>query len=442
MFKIKRRVGKPRGKKVILVIGSGGREHALAWKIAKSGSVWRVYCAKGNAGTAKTKKCINVDIEPSEIWKLLQFAKDNEVDLVVFGSEDTLAAGSADIFERNGIKVFGPSLLGAMMEASKIYAKELMQKYKIPTAAYRAFTDPEKAKEYIRRDIGMDGVVKADGLTGGKGVTVYSSLTQALCSINEMMIGKIYGKAGEKILIEKRLKGKETSYLFFTDGRNMIPCALLEDHKPLLDGDEGPNTGGMGIGPADITEEEESKMNAIAKKLVWAMRMEGIDYRGLCYIGFMICNGQPYVLEINCRFGDPETQPLMLKMRSDIVPILFACTNGTLNQYTIEWDERPVVCVVLAEDGYPVKPKDGQVVSGLKRVAHMKDVVVFYAGAVMDGKDVITKGGRNFGVVAFGRKRGDIASAAKRAYEAAGKIYYDGIYYRRDIPRILHRKAA
>ena len=432
---------KPRGKKVILVIGSGGREHALAWKIAKSGSVWRVYCAPGNAGTEKTKKCINIDIKPDEVADLLEFAKRHEVDLVVFGSEDTLAAGSADIFERNGIKVFGPSILGAKMEASKRFAKDLMLKYEIPTAAYRAFTDPEEAKKYLE-EIGLKGVLKADGLTGGKGVFLYPDLEQGCKMIDKMMVDCIYGKAGKTVLIEERLRGKETSYQFFTDGRNVIPCALLEDHKQLLDGDEGPNTGGMGIGPADITAEEEAKMNAIARKLVWAMRMEGIDYRGLCYIGFMIVDGQPYVLEINCRFGDPETQPLMLKMRSDIVPILFACTDGTLKQHKIEWDERPVVCVVLAEDGYPVKPKDGQVVSGLNRVARMKDVVVFYAGAIKDGKDVITKGGRNFGVVAFGRKKGDVASAARRAYEAADKINYWGKYCRKDIPRILHRKAA
>jgi len=295
MFKIKKRVRKPKGKKVILVIGSGGREHALAWKIAKSGSVWRVYCAPGNAGTARTKKCININIKPDEIAKLLEFAKEHEVDLVVVGPEDPLVSGIADIFERNGIKAFGPSMFGAKMEASKRFAKELMLKYKIPTAAHRAFADPKKAKEYLE-EIGLAGVLKADGLTGGKGVFLYPDLEQGYKMIDKMMVDGIYGKAGREILIEERLKGKETSYQFFTDGRNMIPCALLEDHKPLLDNDEGPNTGGMGIGPADVTTKEEAKMNAIAKKLVWAMRMEGIDYRGLCYIGFMICDGQPYVL--------------------------------------------------------------------------------------------------------------------------------------------------
>lgn len=423
----------------VLVIGSGGREHALAWKIAQSDDVEIAYCAPGNAGTTMTKKCQNVDIQPSEIWKLLKFAKDNTVDLAVFGPEDPLAAGAADIFENNGIVVFGPSLLGAMTEVSKEYAKKLMVKYKIRTAKYEAFTDPEKAKEYIRKEAGSFVAVKGDGLAGGKAVTVCSSGAEAFSVIDDLMVRKIHGKAGEKVLIEERLHGKESSLLAFTDGKDLKFCPLVEDYKQRDDGDEGPNTGGVGVEspPEVVTAEEEKKMKKAARRFVLALEKEGIDYRGLIYFGFMIVDGEPYILEVNCRFGDPECQLLVRRMKSDIVPVLFACANRTLKQHKIEWDERPAVGVVLMADGYPGKPKDGQVVIGLDRAAHLQDVVVFHSGSRLVNGKVVTLHGRNFTITVVKEDKED---AITSAYVAVHMINYEGKHFRTDIGNRKRKK--
>ena len=420
----------------VLVIGGGGREHALAWKIEQSPLVKEVICAPGNAGTEMLPRCRNIDIKANDINGLLQFSKDEGIGLVVVGPEDPLVNGIADLFKKSNIPVFGPSAQGAMMEGSKSFAKKLLMKYRIPTAKYKVFKRASAAKAYVEKH-GLTKVIKADGLTGGKGVDVYDTVEKAFETIDRMMIEKIYGKAGETILIEDRLKGKEASFQFFTDGTgHILPLETAEDHKALLDFDKGPNTGGMGVlSPARITTGVKIKMQKISERLVYAMKKEGIDYRGLCYIGFMIVGDEVYVLEINCRFGDPETQPLMMRMESDIIPIMLACTNGTLDKFEIEWDYRPAACVVLASDGYPENPKKGDAISGSWITRSVsEDVFVFHAGTIKKDSAVLTNGGRVLGVTALGVYPAD---AAKKAYKIVNLIHFKGMQYRKDIPRNL-----
>jgi phosphoribosylamine--glycine ligase len=431
---------KKRGMRV-LVVGGGGREHALAWKIAQSPLVEKVFCAPGNAGTEMLPKCVNIEIKPNEIERLGGFCRDEKIDFVVVGPEEPLARGIANFFEVMGISVFGPSQVGAMMEGSKSFAKRLLKKYRIPTADYRVFTNPSSAKAYIMKH-GLTKVIKADGLTGGKGVCVYDTVEEAFDFIDKLMKDGIYGKAGETILIEDRLKGKEASFQFFTDGKgHIIPLEAVEDHKPLLDGDKGPNTGGMGaISPARITTGAKMKMQKIAERLAYAMKKEGIDYRGLCYIGFMIVGDEVYVLEINCRFGDPETQPLIMKMKSDIVPILLACTNGTLDKHKIKWKEhRTAVCVILASKGYPESPEKGKVIRGfddprLKYEQETGNAFIFHSGTIKKDGVILTNGGRVLCITALGAYPAD---AAKRAHKIVDLIYFEGMQYRKDIPRNL-----
>jgi phosphoribosylamine---glycine ligase len=436
MMKIKRRIKKQKKGEVILVIDAGGRGHALVWKIAQNDDVRVVYCAPGNAGTAREKKCQNVDIQPNEIWKLLKFAKDKKVDLVVFGPENPLAAGAADIFENNGFKVFGPSLLGAMTEASKEYAKKIMVKYKIRTAKYKAFTDPDEAKEYVREETDSNVVVKGDGLAGGKAVIVCFSMAEAFTAIDDLMVRKIYGKAGEKVLIEERLDGKERSLHAFTDGKSLKFCPLVEDYKQRDDDDEGPNTGGVGVEspPDQVTSEEQKSMEESAKLFIRALKKEGIDYRGIIYFGFMIVNGKAYILEINCRFGDPECQLLMRRLKSDIVPVFFACADGTLKGQKIIWDKRAAIGVVLFSYGYPGKPQDGDIVYGLDRAACMEDIVVFHSGArlfeILGEAKVKTKDGRNFTVTSLKKKK---RNAVETAYDAVCEIVYLHRKFRKDV---------
>lgn len=424
----------------VLVVGGGGREHALAWKIMRSPLIKEVICAPGNPGTAILPRCRNISIKPSEIEKLGEFCREEKVGLVVVGPEEPLNRGIADFFEVMGIPIFGPLQIGAMLEGSKSFAKGLMKRHNIPTADYETFIDPSKARDYINSSGLYSKVIKADGLTGGKGVSIYNSLQEAYEFIDKLMKEKIYGEAGETILIEDRLKGKETSYLFFTDGKHIIPLESSEDHKALLDNDKGPNTGGMGvISPARITTGTKIKMQKIAEKLVCVMRKEGIDYRGLCYIGFMMVDDEPYVLEINCRFGDPETQPLMMRMKSDIVPILLACTNGTLDKHKIEWYHEPAVCVVLAAKGYPENPERGKAISGLddfflKYDQEVRNAFVFHSGTIEKNGRILTNGGRVLCATALGFCLED---AAKRAYKIVNRIHFEGMQYRKDIPRNL-----
>lgn len=420
----------------VLVIGGGGREHALAWKIGESPLVEEIFCLPGNPGTTMLKKCANVPIAITEIDNLLNFSIDKKVGLAVIGPEDPLVAGIVDKFEIHGIPAFGPSERGALLEGSKEFAKKLMKKYGILTANYEVFTDSVEAKRCVSQK-GLSCVIKADGLTGGKGVSVYKTIEEAHKVIDGMMTRGIYGKAGRKILIEDRLVGREISYLFFTDGKNILPMELSEDHKQLLDEDEGPNTGGMGVySPARLSSGLEKQMKKIAKRLVYAMNKENLNYKGICYIGFMICDGELFVLEINCRFGDPETQPYMMRIKNDIVPILLACTDETLGRHKIEWDSRSAVCVVLAAEGYPDNPVKGTRIYGLEKISQFKDVQVFHSGTVWDDNILKTNGGRVLGVTALGK---DNEAAAKRAYEAVGEISFEGMQYRGDISRRSHR---
>jgi phosphoribosylamine--glycine ligase len=420
----------------VMVSGSGGRENALVWKIGKSDLVDAIICVPGNSGTEDVKKCTNVPISITDIDGLVGLATKENPDLVVVGPEGPLVEGLADKLRECGIPVFGPSKRGALLEGSKEFAKKLMKKYGIKTADYEIFTDPNKAKEYILKN-GLSKVIKADGLTGGKGAYVYKSIEEAFKAIDDMMVHGIYGEAGRKIIIEDRLVGQEVSYQILTDGKTFIPLELVEDHKQLLDGDQGPNTGGMGaLSPLRIAPSLEKRMREIADRFVCAMETEGIDYQGVCYIGFMIVNGELYVLEINCRFGDPETQVLMPRMKSDIVPILLACTNGTLDQHKIEWDPRPAVCVVLAARGYPDNPEKGKVIHGLESpfLKVMDDTFIFHAGTIKKDNIILTNGGRVLCVVAIGAH---IKDSAKKAYGVVRGLNFEGMQYRKDIPRGL-----
>jgi phosphoribosylamine--glycine ligase len=381
--------------------------------------------------------CRNVNIRANEIEKLGEFVLEKKIGLVVVGPEDPLVNAIADFFEVMDVSVFGPKQKGAMLEGSKSFTKKILKKYHIPTAGYRVFNRASAAEEYVMKHK-LTKVIKADGLTGGKGVSVYKTVEEGLEAIDNMMRDGIYGEAGSTVVIEDRLRGLETSYQFFTDGSGAIlELETVEDHKALLDKDRGPNTGGMGtLSPSRIvTRDIREKMRGIAKRLVYALKKEGIDYRGLIYVGFMIVDGEPYVLEINCRFGDPETQPLMLKMKSDIVPILLDCANGNLKRKMIRWDRRSAACIVLASKGYPENPEKGKEISGLNNVGSIRsDLIVFHAGTVAKGDRVLTNGGRVLGVTALGYSPED---AAKRAYAAASLIKFEGKQWRKDIPRKL-----
>lgn len=419
----------------VLIIGSGGREHALVWKTAQSKAVDEVFCAPGNAGTAQEPKCQNIPISASETARLIDFSLKNSVKLAVFGPEDPLVAGAADVFRMHDISCFGPSIRGAWMEGSKSFTKDIMIKHGIPTAPYRLFTDPDKAEAYIRKK-GTSVVIKADGLTGGKGVNVFSNLEWGLRSINEMMRQSKFGMAGKNVVIEKRLHGRETSFMNLVDRNFLIPLASSEDHKALYDGDRGPNTGGIGaVSPGSATPEEIRNMEGVAQKFLEALIAERILYRGLCYFGFMMEDNSLNILEINCRFGDPETQPVLFRMKSDIVPYLLSCAGGALSSMSeIEWDPRPAVCIVLVSEGYPGNYDIGKVITGLDEVAQMDNVKVFHAGTKIVNNRIITAGGRVLGVTALGNTMKETAALA---YEAAERIYFDGKYCRRDIPRFL-----
>ena len=414
----------------ILLIGGGGREHALAWKIKQSPHVAEIFCAPGNAGTAEVAK--NVAIPADGIDPLLQFALDNKIDMTVVGPENPLVMGIADRFAEKNLKVFGPSAAAARIEGSKVFAKNLMQKYNIPTGEYETFDSAEKARAYVKGKGAL--VVKADGLAAGKGVFVCKDEAAALHAIEQIMEQKVFGTAGDQILIEEKLAGPEVSFLAFTDGENLLPMAAVQDHKPAYDNDEGPNTGGMGTySPAPIftPELEKEVMATIMAPTIQAMQREGCAYRGVLYAGLMITADGPKVLEFNARFGDPETQVLMARMNCDIVPVMQACTSGTrLATQTLAWHPEPAVCVVMAAAGYPGPYEKGKPITGLKEAAENENVQVFHAGTKTSGEDVVTNGGRVLGVTALGA---DFATAIDNAYTAVGKINWEGIHYRKDI---------
>lgn len=414
----------------ILVIGSGGREHALAWKLKQSPGVERIFCTPGNAGTAQIAE--NVAIPATDLPALARFAKENNVDLTVVGPDDPLAAGIVDLFNSEGLRVFGPSKSAARIESSKIFAKELMRAQKIPTAKASTFSDSDEALRYCEQ-LQFPVVIKADGLALGKGVIVAPDAATARSTINSMMNEGRFGDAGRRIVIEEFLRGSECSLHALVDGKDYRLLESARDHKRVFDGDCGPNTGGMGaFSPANNWNRqlEDQFDKKIMQPLLRGLREEGIIFRGLLYPGLMITETGAHVVEFNCRFGDPETQAILPRLRSDLLPLLEATIDGKIDNCTIEWDERAAVTVVLASGGYPGKYETGRPISGLDDAAKLKDVQVFHAGTRSANGEIVTAGGRVLAVTALGST---IEGARTRAYEAVSAIHFEGCHYRRDI---------
>ncbi|HUT32211.1 MAG TPA: phosphoribosylamine--glycine ligase [Planctomycetota bacterium] len=423
----------------VLIIGSGGREHALAWKIAQSPKVEKLYCAPGNAGIAGVAEC--VDLPATEVQALLKFARREQIGLTVVGPEAPLVAGIADRFEASGLPIFGPSQRAAELEGSKVFAKHILRKHAIPTAHYDVFETVDAAEEHVR-NAPLPLVIKADGLAAGKGVMVCQTREAALDAIAQIMKERLFGNAGNRIVVEACLFGEEASILALTDGRTIVPLPSSQDHKRICDNDEGPNTGGMGAySPAPvITDDQAARIEReILIPIVHAMNAEDRRYKGVVYAGVMMTDDGPKVLEFNVRFGDPETQPILARLQGDLVPVLAAIAEGNLQKAELVWDPRPAVCVVMASGGYPGRYEKGKVIQGLDAAAALDDVTVFHAGtALKDGK-VVTAGGRVLGVTALGD---DIRGAIARAYEAVKLIRFDGAHYRTDIgARALHHTA-
>jgi phosphoribosylamine--glycine ligase len=373
-----------------------------------------------------------VPIKANDLNALLEFALREKIDLTVVGPEEPLTRGIVDLFESKGLSIFGPSKKAAEIEGSKAFAKEMMRKYHIPTASYEIFESRREAVNYIRRQ-GVPIVVKADGLASGKGVIICNTVEEAIQSVDMVMVEKKFGQAGDRVVVEEYLVGEEASYIAFTDGKAILPLASSQDHKPIFDGDQGPNTGGMGAySPAPVVTEEvnEKIVEKILRPIIQGMGEEGRLYKGVLYAGLMIHNGHPKVLEFNARLGDPETQPVLTRMKGDIVPILEACIRGNLSQYGIEWDSRASVCVVMASKGYPGDYGKGKIIEGLKEVSQMNDLFVFHAGTGFKDDRVVTNGGRVLGVTGLG---GDIRRAMEWTYQAVKKISWEGVHYRTDI---------
>src|SRR5512133_2531204 len=414
----------------ILVIGGGGREHALVWKIAQSPLVTKLYCAPGNPGTASLAE--NLPIAVDQLDKLLAFAYENKIDLTVVGPEQPLSLGIVDLFESHGLKVFGPSQKAAFIEGSKAFSKDLMQKYNVPTAAYGVFTDQSEAEAFITRT-GAPIVVKADGLAAGKGVIIAQTCEEAIAAVRDMLSGNAFGSAGARVVIEEFLTGEEASFLVITDGKNIIPLASAQDHKAVFDGDLGPNTGGMGAySPAPVVTPEihEIAMQQVIRPTVDGMAAEGRPYRGVLYAGLMVKDGQVKTLEFNARFGDPECQPLLMRMKSDIVPVLMAVADGDISGIEIEWHDMASVCVVMAAAGYPGDYSKGDEISGLDAAAEIDDLFVFHAGTGENGGRFVTSGGRVLGVTGRGTT---VADAIRKAYEGVAVIRWKGVHFRSDI---------
>jgi len=413
----------------VLIIGSGGREHAIAWKIAQSSLVNTVFCAPGNPGI---KEAVRVPIEADDLEGLLSFAENESIDLTIVGPEVPLSLGITDLFTEKGLKIFGPSAKAAMLETSKSYAKYIMEKYNIPTAKGKTFTNPDDARAFVK-EIGIPLVAKADGLAAGKGVIICHSEKEAFDAIDQILNEKKYGDAGSKILIEEFLQGEEASFIAISDGKNVCPLPSSQDHKAVFDNDKGLNTGGMGAySPAPVVDlyMKNKVMDKVIKPVIKAMENEGIPYTGFIYAGLMINKDSVKVLEFNARLGDPETQPLMMRIKTDLVQIILAALDKNLNKVEIEIDERPAVCVVMAAGGYPEKYEKGNIIKGIENLDKEPDIKVFHAGTTMKNNDYVTNGGRVLGVTAIGE---DLDSAIKKAYNSVEKITWDKVHYRKDI---------
>ena len=415
----------------VLIVGSGGREHAIAWKVAQSPKVDKIYCAPGNAGIAEYAEC--VPISAMEFDKLAAFAKEHEVDLTVIGMDDPLVGGIVDVFEAQGLRVFGPRKNAAILEGSKAFSKDLMKKYNIPTAAYETFTDPHKALEYLQTSK-MPIVLKADGLALGKGVLICNTLEEAEAGVKEIMEDKKFGSAGNQMVIEEFMTGREVSVLSFVDGDTIRIMTSSQDHKRALDGDQGLNTGGMGTfspSPFYTKEVDEFCKKYIYQPSVDAMKKEGRTFKGIIFFGLMLTEDGPKVLEYNARFGDPETQVVLPRMKNDIVEVFEACIDGTLDQIQLEFEDNAAVCVVLASDGYPVKYEKGFKIHGLEKFKDTDGYYVFHAGTKFDADgDIVTNGGRVLGVTAKGK---DLKEARANAYKATEWIDFANKYMRHDI---------
>jgi phosphoribosylamine--glycine ligase len=417
----------------VLVIGGGGREHAIAWKLSRSGMVRSVICVPGNGGISDLARCIEMDVNDSA--GLVRFSREESVDFVVVGPENPLAGGIVDAFRQEGIPIFGPDRKGALLEASKIFSKELMAKHGIPTAGFQVFTCYDKALDYLR-NTDPPFVIKADGLCAGKGAYVIHERTDGEKVLKELMVQEIYGKAGREVIVESFLPGIEASYIAFTDGITTLPMLPSQDHKPLLDDDRGPNTGGMGAyTPIPFINGELSGRidRDVMDATIAALGKEGIIYRGALYGGLMLQGADPYVIEFNARFGDPETQPLLFHMESDIMPLLVASAEGNLkNIESIAWKPGVSICVVLASAGYPEKPEKGKLIKGLEDLKNREDVMVFHAGTRKIDGAYYTSGGRVLGVTATGTNYKD---AIEKVYDAVSHVHFDGMQYRKDIGR-------
>jgi phosphoribosylamine--glycine ligase len=416
----------------ILIIGGGGREHALAWKAAQSPGVDKVYVAPGNGGTAVEPGCENVSIAADDVDGLLRYAREQHIDLTIVGPETPLVLGVVDRFSAAGLPCFGPTQAGAQLEGSKTFAKDFLARHHIPTAAYATFTEVQAAIAYIKK-LGAPLVVKADGLAAGKGVIIAANADEAIAAVQDMLEGNAFGSAGARVVIEEFLEGEEASFIVMLDGEHILPLATSQDHKRLLDGDLGPNTGGMGAySPAPVVTPalHARIMREVIEPTVRGMAAEGHAYTGFLYAGIMVtADGTPKVLEYNCRFGDPETQPIMLRLKSDLVPLVLAALAGRLDQVEAQWDERTALGVVMAAGGYPGAYRKGDVIHGLPDTA-AADVKVFHAGTALRNGEVVTTGGRVLCVTALGSR---VADAQRRAYAALNAINWPGVQYRHDI---------
>ena len=415
----------------ILIIGGGGREHAIAWKLAKSPKVEKIYCAPGNAGIAEVAECINIGV--MEFDKQVSFAKEHGIDLTVVAPDDPLAAGAVDAFEAAGLRAFGPRANAAILEGSKAFSNDLMKKYNIPTAAYETFTDPDKAIQYLET-AKMPIVLKADGLALGKGVLICNSLKEAKDGVRTLMLDKQFGSAGDEIVIEEFMTGREVSVLSFVDGKTIKIMTSAQDHKRAKDGDKGLNTGGMGTfspSPFYTPEVDAFCRERIYQPTVDAMRAEGREFKGIIFFGLMLTADGPKVLEYNARFGDPETQVVLPRMKNDLAELFEACIDGTLDQTELEFEDNAAVCVVLASEGYPEHYEKGYPVSGLEKFKDADGYYVFHAGTKFDEKgQVVTNGGRVLGVTAVGK---DLKKARVNAYQATEWVEFGNKYMRNDI---------
>jgi len=414
----------------VLIVGGGGREHAIAWKLSQSQKVDKIYCTPGNAGIAELAECI--EVAPDDFGALLNFVKYEWIDLTIVGPEDPLSKGIVDVFEKEGRRIIGPTKAAAMLESSKIFAKDFMRRYRIPTAEYKVFTSYMHAEDHVRM-MGAPIVIKADGLAAGKGVFVASTVDEAIDALRLIMKDRAFGEAGDRVVVEKCLQGEEASFMVFTDGETIVPMVSSQDHKRVFDGDTGLNTGGMGAySPAPIITQsfEKEIVDTIMRPVIEGMKSEGIKYKGILYAGLMINNNKPSVLEFNCRLGDPETQPVLTRLSTDLLDICLALTDGKLSELDVKWKPEAAVCVVLAAKGYPGAYPKGDVIEGLDQVKKMESVTVFHAGTTFKNNSVVTNGGRVLGVTALGS---DIRVARDKAYEAIKNIHFNGMHYRKDI---------